>query len=272
MLAIILVALTSLVAALVSFRRAQRLRDILPSRIGAAKQGYTQLEGQARPLPESPQLYTSRSQTPCVWYRYKIRCGKQTLEYTESETPFVLDDGTGQCIIDPSDADVRTTHKESWHIDGRYFTEWTILVGDQLDALGEFRTFGGPATTADIHDAVSRILADWKHDMPNVLRHFDRDGDGQLNEQEWTRVREAAERKARKQLDALTDQPAVNRLIKPRDGRPFLISNQSRQALVRVYWFWGAVQLCILIAAIVGLFESGWLFEWEERIRPYLAE
>jgi hypothetical protein len=260
-----LVALISLWASLLAFRRWRMVRDTPVSRIGDAIQGYRQISGQAKPMPGQQAIYSVSGQAPCVWQRYQrrnISAGKRGLDFSvETDTPFMLDDGSGECVIDPSDAEVRSTRKAAWREGDLWYKEWTLRSGETLDAIGEFRAYGGSSLDADLHDDISNILSQWKRDMPKLLRYFDHDGDGVLNEQEWQAVRQAAEHKAQRRLAALRAQPPQYRLIKPQDGRPFLISNQPRRHLEASYLAWGLVQLGMLLAALIAV---AWMIQHGE--------
>jgi hypothetical protein len=63
-----------------------------------------------------------------------------------------------------------------------------------------------------------------------LLRRFDLDGSGQINEQEWQLVRAAAEREVRQLHQQLADTPATLHVRKPEDGKPYLINTLRRSA------------------------------------------
>ena len=83
-----------------------------------------------------------------------------------------------------------------------------------------------------------------------LLRHFDKDGDGELNNAEWEAARQAA--LATLRADAAA-QPAAGwpMLRRPRDGRLFLIADRSPRQLARRYALWAWAHLAILAMAMV---------------------
>lgn len=251
-----LMACVSLFAWMSALRRLRLVRDTPTSRIASAAQGYAEVIGRGKPLPDQPVL-SKLTGLPCLWYRYKIERKQgdkwRTEETGESEEPFLLTDDSGQCVIDPSGAEILTSHQDTWYeVDYRY-TEWTLLHAEQIYALGQFRTFGGSSVVADQNEEVKNILAEWKQNMPELRKRFDLDNDGQLNMQEWMLARQAAKREAEKRIKAERAQPDVNYMVQPQDGRLFLISNLPQEKLERRYWFWVWAHLAIFFGALGGL-------------------
>lgn len=98
-------AVCSLYVGLKSFKESRTLRDSPLSTIRAAAHGYVELQGRlsiAQPI-ETPLL-----NQPCCFYRLvaEERVGDKDILVCDviSSTPFLLDDGTGQCTIEPSSA------------------------------------------------------------------------------------------------------------------------------------------------------------------------
>lgn len=255
-----LMAFISLFAWMSALRRLRLVRDTPTSRIASAAQGYVELTGRGMPLPEKPVL-SKLTFLPCLWYRYQVehKTGKNewhTEESGESEDPFMLEDASGRCLVDPSGAEILTQHKETWiKFDYRY-SEWLLLKEDRIYALGQFRTFGGSTVETGADEEMKSVLAEWKQNMPELHKRFDLDNDGELNMQEWMLARKAARREAEKRMNALRAEPDVNYLLQPRDGRLFLISNMPQEKLERRYWFWVWVHLVIFFGALSG---AGWL-------------
>jgi hypothetical protein len=255
-----LMAFISLFAWMSALRRLRVVRDTPTSRIASAAQGYVELTGRGKSLPEKPVL-SKLTFLPCLWYRYQIeqKTGKnewRTEESGESDEPFMLEDSSGRCIVDPSGAEILTQHKETWtKFDYRY-TEWLLLQQDNIYALGQFRTFGGSSVETDANEEMKNVLAEWKQNMPELHKRFDLNGDGELDMQEWMLARKAARREAEKRMDALRAEPDVNYLLQPKDGRLFLVSNLPQEKLERRYWFWVWAHLVIFFGALGAI---GWL-------------
>ena len=113
-----LMCAVSLIAWTSTFRRRRAIIDTPTSRIVSAAQGYVELSGQGRGL-DDPQLLAPLTHQPCLWYRYKIeeRTGQdkwRTVDSGESNTAFILEDGSGRCVVDVEGAEIMTPHRRSW--------------------------------------------------------------------------------------------------------------------------------------------------------------
>jgi hypothetical protein len=255
-----LMAAISLFAWFAALRRLRMVRDTPTSRIASAAQGYAELIGHGKPLPEAP-LLSKLTVLPCLWYRYHVERRDSnnkwhTEERGQSEDPFVLEDDSGRCVIDPNGAEILTSHKDTWSKDNYRYTEWTLLHLDTLYAIGQFRTFGGSSVTLDANEEIKNVLAEWKQNMPDLYKRFDLNNDGQLDMQEWMLARQAAKREAAKRMETERNQPDVNYLFQPPDGRLFLISNLPQDKIERRYWFWAWAHLAIFFGTLSG---TAWL-------------
>ena len=242
---------------LAMFRR-RTMEDTPTSRIASAAQGYVELSGTAGALPEG-QMASPLTQLPCLWYRFTVetrsdRGWKQT-ERGESERPFLLDDGSGHCEIDPRGAEIHTAHKETRTDGNRRVTEWILLRGDRLYALGDFRSNNGAQVAFDRRRDVGDLLAVWKADQADLHHRFDLDRNGAIDDQEWDSARQAAESEVEEQYRRIRAQPTRHYLGKPRRGRPFLISNRPPETLGRRYRWLSGIHLALLVAALAGV---GW--------------
>jgi hypothetical protein len=90
------------------YRRLRAIADTPSSRIDSAAQGYVELIGTLRAVPGFP-LHSPPSGEPCVWYQYWERI------YTgirweggagKSEVPFMIEDGSGVCLVMPRGAEM----------------------------------------------------------------------------------------------------------------------------------------------------------------------
>lgn len=165
----------SLVCLFYTFRllkKARILEDTPTSKIRSAAQGYIELSGTCQSFPGYT-LYSALSKKPCVWYRYAIEelhiyqtnegISKRfdTLKKGASVRYIILKDDTGECLIDPSCADIYPHHHISayghspspeiinpptfWSwllgIKGRYrYHETYIEPNETLHANGYFQT------------------------------------------------------------------------------------------------------------------------------------
>jgi hypothetical protein len=96
-----------------AWRKNRVIEDTPTSRVRSAAQGYVELSGQGI-LPADSHNRGPLSGIPCAWWRYKVEerssAGRSrswsTVDSDTSTEPFLLDDGTGQCLIDPCGAEV----------------------------------------------------------------------------------------------------------------------------------------------------------------------
>jgi len=238
-------------------RRQRLIHDVPTSRIASAAQGYAELSGHIEQHTDEV-LVAKLSQTPCAWYRYQIEEKDadndwRVNEYGDSDQTFLLLDATGTCVIDPVGAEITTAHKKVWtEFDYRY-TEYLLLPGDDLYALGEFTTTGPDTSQQTFKREVAELLAEWKTDRADLLRRFDTNQDGEVDLQEWECARIAAEAQVRAQHAERTAEKPVHLLSKPKISRPFLISNLGHDHLSQRYrrWAWG--HLAIFFAGCGGL-------------------
>jgi hypothetical protein len=274
-------------AALRSFRRARLLEDTPTSRIRSAAQGYVEIGGNARLLPGTQNI-APLTQRPCVWWRYRVskrtergsgkgrRSQWQTVASGTSTVPFVIDDGTGECIVQPDGAEVIPTETTSWYGDTPWpsgpagtpvrlfadsrdyrYTEDRVYEHELVHALGDFRSTASSAEP-DHNDAIAARLAEWKQDQPALLRRFDLDGDGRIDMKEWEAARAAARQLV---LEASARrEPVANHhvLRRPEGGRLFLVSALPHADLVRRYQRQALLAFVGFVAAVLAL---GWLLQ-----------
>jgi E3 ubiquitin ligase len=268
----------------VSWRRNRVIGDTPTSRVRSAAQGYVELSGRGQLAPDSENK-APLSDTPCVWWRYKVERKGSLFARSRSwhavmgETStalFLLDDGTGQCEVDPEGAEVFPHGGDVWYghdewpsrrlpgsqgplqwlwgpLLGEYrYTEQRLEAGRRVVAVGLFRTAGAMHGN-EAETALAELLHAWKHDQRTLLRRFDTDGDGVLNADEWDRARAAARAQVTGDLAARPPAPAVSRLVRPADGRPFLISGSDPIKLTRGLRYRAAAGLAGFVASSLGL-------------------
>ena len=209
-------------------------------------------------------LFSPLTHTQCVWYRYEVEerdtDGKgnarwSTVRSGTSSHLFLLDDNTGECVIDPDKAVVEPAHKKVWQTGDYRYTEELILPLEQLYALGWLKSYEPMQSSP--HDWVRDEVIAWKSD-PAKRREFDADGDGELNAAEFAALRAEAERAALAAYQAelhersLEGQTHMLNAGDPR-GRPLLLSTHPQHKLAarlhRQAWLWLAGAL-----AALGLF------------------
>ncbi len=248
-----------------AWRENRLVEDTAVSRIRSAAQGYVELTGHGLALP-SAHSNAPLTGIPCTWWRYKIeelgRAGRSrgwsVVDSGTSESPFMLDDGTGRCLVDPRGAEVFPRSKSVWYgptpwpqvripdgegffgrladalIPGdRYrYTEHRLQEHETVCALGAYRTLGG-VSAEDPERAVAELLRGWKHDQRSLLERFDTNHDGVLQSEEWERARAAARREVTDRLRSQPPAPGYSVLSKPADGRAFLLSASDGRSLAK---------------------------------------
>lgn len=265
-----------------AFWRLRTITDTPTARIQSAAQGYVELSGWARPhLGQVEGPLTGR---PCLWYRYRVEeeqgggntRGWKSVERGESTKPFLLDDGSGQCIVDPAGADVRPRWVDRWS--GRYrnprigtpgrwyqanqyrYVEERIEDGELLYCLGRFETpRRGPAERDRLRRALLKV---WKQD-PARLARFDTDGDGTISMQEWEQARREAGDLAERAETQRRLLPVLARLTATGEERqPFVISTYTEEELAatlrwHTFWFTLAFVVVAVAAAASALARFG---------------
>jgi hypothetical protein len=247
-----LVACFSFGAWLTQHRRYRLTADIPTSTIAGAVQGYVELKGAAAAHPSIPTFSPMRG-LPCVWFEFIVeeKRGEKWEVVTRQtcDTTFLLRDGTGECIVDPDHAQIASQHKEIKVVGDQRMSERLLLAGDNLYALGQFKTLNPVETPLDSHQDVGEILADWKRDKASLMARFDLNQDGEIDEREWQLARAQAKREVAKQHRELRAQPGFHLLHKPQDGRYFLITNKDQEKIERAQLYWSRFFLAAFIAA-----------------------
>ena len=258
-----------------SWAKNRAIVDTPTSRIRSAAQGHVELSGRGM-LPADSRNKGPLTGLPCTWWRYKIedrgRRGSFSWSWGDpisslwswscvdsgiSTETFVLDDGTGQCLVDPRGAEVFPSVTTVWygttawpdvripggggvlgwlldHIPtGKYrYTEHRLQLREHVCALGAFRSEGG-VSVDDPDAAVTDLLHQWKQDQAVLLKRFDANHDGALSAAEWEQARAAARKQVMDGRAADTRTPSMNVLAEPTDGRCFLLAASEGGSLAR---------------------------------------
>jgi hypothetical protein len=243
------------------WRENRLVADLPTSRVRSAAQGYVELLGHGVMLPNKTTL-APLTRKPCTWWHYSIvdkRSKSRTVvDRATSDAPFLLDDGSGRCLIDPRGAEVFAQAKDVWYgatewpevrlprgegllgkltdlllSGGRYkYTESRLQPNETVCAVGAFRALGG-VHVEDPEAAVAALLHDWKQDQKTLLERFDGNHDGVLDPEEWEQARAAARREITEHMVVKPQAGELPVLSQPADGRAFLLSASDGQALAR---------------------------------------
>lgn len=256
-----LAACLNLWAWLHALSRRRHILDTPTSRIASAAQGYVELIGSGRPLPDQPVLSPHRG-LPCLWYHHTLerRRGNEweVVSQSESNTPFLLDDGSGVCELPPQGAAIVTRWVET-RTEGHYrHTEKVLLTGDSLYALGDFRSIGPGQERRNRSREVGELLGDWKQDQENLHHRFDLDGNGEIGEREWQLAQLAAGREVDRRHQEASRRPVRHVLRQPAGGGTWLISNLPPEHLGARYGRFSVLSLTLLLASLAGF---GWAWD-----------
>ena len=253
LVALVLLLATGLLGWLSALRHARLIDDTPTSRIASAAQGYVELRGRGQPLGGTP-LLSPVNGLPVLWYRLLIerrqRDGKwRPVSNDESEASFLLDDGSGSCVIDPDGAEMLVRRRDVTLRDDLRYTQWSLIRHDRLYVLGDFATLGSVDADFDLAAQVRDLLAEWKADHPALLARFDLDGNGELDLREWELARAQARREVRQRQAALLSAPELHVMRQPQDRRLYLISDLDPARIARNYRRLAAFHAAVFLGA-----------------------
>lgn len=260
-------AVATFAATFVFTHRTRLIEDTPTSRLRSAAQGYIEVEGIASLMP-GPAIVCPLTMTDCAWWRYKVeqkqtrtdlrgrrRTRWVTVDSGTSDDCFLINDGTGQCVVDPTGAQVIPAVTRRWYghrprpdvgwehgrgfwrsafCDYRY-TEELILPANAVYALGSYRTQSGAPDAFDEQADLRELLHKWKHDKA-MMALLDRNKDGTVDMKEWEAARRMAVQKVREQhVERAVNTPDLNILARPKDRRPYILSGIPQVNLIRRY-------------------------------------
>ncbi len=250
----------SFFASVFNYWRLLKITEAPLSTIAAAAQGYVELYGKAK--TDKP-LKTPYQSIPCVWYRASVYANREIqddesfdvsnllpLEYSESKTSFVLQDATGQCTVNPKDAEVIYFEARTWRKNDHRYVEEYLPVNKPIYVIGQLDTRRDILDEASLNRDVSAKLIDWKSRPQQLLRRYDQNLNGQIDMDEWQLARQDAINEVKAEHAMQANNHAGFTLAKPA-GKLFLISAKSPQQLRDSYKMWLATQLGMLAILLV---------------------
>jgi len=222
------IAVTSLFASLLLFKRLRTLSDTSTTTLRTVSQGYVELVGTTMTFPgeTGPAPFYL---PPTVWFRTT----KQ-----RSVDGFLIADEYGSCTVDPQTAEVITPlfyRQQQWYR--------AIYPGEKVYVLGQLKTLNSHYTDSDKRQATLHLLGKWKKDHFDMLERFDKNGDGKIDQQELMVARQAAEAVVDDDHDYEYKQTATHIVNQADDGRPFIISSIPIESLLKRYSFWTLAHL-----------------------------
>lgn len=238
---------------LAAYRRKRMIEDVPTSTIAAAAQGYVEIQGTVEHAP-GDLLAGKLTNLPCVWYHYTLRAEPAGEDNSRDEagwngTPFLIRDGTGECLVDPAAAEVICDRCQAWGAERVAYSEWSIRVGDPVYAIGYFST-GGARSEHQLKRRIGGTLRSWQRNAKDFLARFDTDHDGSIAKEELAAARDAAWRETLKQYNL---QGGVHALGPSPDGKPFILISADQDRIRRRYRRLTAAHLLIFFLALGAL-------------------
>ena len=236
-----------------AYRRARAVDDTPTSKVASAAQGYVELVGTGRPLAGAP-LLSPLSHLPCLWFRYTVERKDSDNKWVqedkgESDASFIVDDGSGECVVDPEGAEMLVRRCDVFVRDDLRYTQWSLIEHDKLYVIGDFATLGSAEVRTDTAAEVRELLAAWKADRPALLQRFALDGDGEIGLREWELARAQARREVRQRQAEALAAPELHLMRRPSDGRLYLISDLAPERIGRQYRWLAAFHAAVFLGA-----------------------
>jgi len=205
-------------------------------------------------------VYTPLGGIPCIWYRYTLYSKDNAkrewrqIDSDVSSSTFDISDPTGVCTVDPDHAEVVSPQVRTSYPGNDKLVEELLFGGNTIYVLGDFSTLGGASTALSVREDVGTLLASWKQDRAGLHQRFDLDRNGTVDLQEWELARQLATQTVEHQHRDIRQQPGVHLMRAPQDGRLFLISALSPQALRNHFLRWSFIHLALGMVATAGWF------------------
>jgi hypothetical protein len=246
-------------AATFHYWRLLRMHEAPVSTIAAAAQGYVELYGKASAEKD---LRTPYHGIPCVWYRAWVYANQQNprgaehfsnnrlLEYAESQSTFILEDESAQCVIDPKGAEVIYYEARTWRKNNHRYVEEYLPTDQPIYVIGQLDTRKDILHPSALNQAVSARLKDMKSRPQQLLNQYDHNLNREIDMDEWERARQDVIHQVKSE-HAMQAHTGSFVLSKPTDGHMFLISAQSPTQLRMQHKKWLTIYLLMAITLLV---------------------
>ncbi len=273
--------------------RARLIEDMPTSKVRSAPQGYVELYGTAKWL-DGPQIFAPLTGLPCAWYSYSIEERShhdkrrwRRIDHGVSDHLFLLEDDTGACVIDPEDAEVTPSIRETWYgsksaspVDASKvhssisilsktlartgapyrYSEQRLNVNEPLYAIGEFNSVG-----TDYRKEVDHLVRDFLYILKRdkkKLAQYDTNQDGNVDQEEWEQARNDAQKFALKEQlnNPLPKSTHLLKKPKTRKHQPFLLSAKAEALLSRNNRIFSFSLAILFFVLVLGIFFK--LFVW----------
>lgn len=220
--------------------KARTSENIPTSKVSSAPKGYIELKGQAKPFANEL-LISPRSSMQCIWYRETTEISDNhvlwyPIHKQSSDNIFVLEDKTGKCYVNPSNANFTVNHKSTWYDDEGHtrYTEEFIMEGEPLYVVGEHHAVQA-SEPRNFKQKVKNLITKWHQRYPKkLLADYDENKNGKLESKELRKMHKDAET-AVKIADRESSNGEDLGIIKQPElsSKPFLISTYPEDHLVK---------------------------------------
>ena len=215
------------------------------SRIRSLSLGMVELSGKTRRYYD---LRASATQTPCVFYQcryYKLKKTSEgshwslTRSVSSGKIPFYIEDDTGRVLINPKGA-VFNLSLTTQSFSGSYIPSLSLQFYDPETKVEEdivppgvrVYVFGSAQIERHGQDIRTKIIDKLRllKQNPDALNHYDTNGDGQVDGNEWEEARNDATTQV--YAESLADASANRETVvieKPRFGfLPFIVADSEK--------------------------------------------
>ena len=216
-----ILAILSLVWALLLYRRVRIIEDTPNTLLHSAAQGYVELEGKVSLYENEIVRGLHFELPPMVWYDYLFQ---------SSGAGFILDDGNGRCTIDPAEAEVITP---LYQYNNRHYH--AIYPGETIYVLGQLETLKKHKTEYERDGLIRSKVIQWKKNQTSFLDYFDTNKDGKIDDAEMDFAKHAAANEVDHEVEASYQKPATHVVSRPTGKRPFILSSIHPDDLLRRY-------------------------------------
>ncbi len=268
-----------------TFLHEKRLLENLPeSRVRSVAMGVAELVGAAQ---QKMPLVSPITGLPCVYYRYTIeeersdskgRTHWEIVDQGRSDKPFYLEDETGKILVEPAGAETilregyrKVERKSGWGSNRIRTIEWRIIPQERICVLGTVSKTRDEiwARKATLHERLQQLKSNPEH-----LKQFDKDGDGQIDAEEWDAAVQATKDAILKEEVSQAQPPPEDEVAigKGTDEKTFVIADRSEQSIARglglkagaalVFGPLIVVLVALSILSRAGLLPGGFVIPW----------
>jgi hypothetical protein len=247
-------------------RMKRQIENTPTSKVRSVAMGMVEVKGEAI---RKFALVSPMSNTPCVFYRLTKYCRDRNRQWRVSSisssdnVPFLLEDDTGRVEINPAGCRVSAGSKQEGapgqvglmrlsHDHDEKWVEEVVVDGTLLYILGYASVKRAEGST--LTEQKITALRELKQNRQN-LQQFDRNGDGQIDTNEWDAARAEVEEKVmRKSLQNLQQRKKQEEyiVIGKKKGRPLIITETHSEETLTERYFYYTVPLFLTATVTTG--------------------